>query len=125
MQTKKKSYKKSKAKPYKKSKAKPYKKKVFAVAAKPEFYKVQLEVAHQKGDGTTEYTYVDHPSRVDVAEEIARQMVEDLKMIGCGGRLILLDGTPEVQIVLTWGSVERTAAAEKIETAALDGAGQK
>jgi len=117
-----------KTKKQKKSKAKKVqpkkKKKVLAVLAKPEFYKVELEVAHQKADGTTEYTYAEHSTRTGVSDTVAQELADGLKAIGCGGRIIHLDGTPDGAVTETWGSVARTAAAEKVEQASLERAGQ-
>lgn len=105
---------------------KPKKKKVLAVLAKPEFYKVELEVAHQKADGTMEYTYseLSSSSRLGISDTAAQELADGLKAIGCGGRIIHLDGTPDGTVTSTWGSVARTAAAEKVEQAALEGAGK-
>lgn len=100
------------------------KKKVLAIAAKPEFYRVELEVASKAGDGTTQYTYSAVTQQLEMSEEEAQKQMEEMKAMGIGGRLIHLDGTPEGKIITTWGSVERTAEAEKVERAALEGAGQ-
>lgn len=101
---------------HQKSKGKP--KKVTAILAKQEWYKVELEVASKAGDGTMQYTFADHTS--GVTEEQARESADGLKAIGCGGRIIHLDGTPDGKVILTWGSVDRTAAAEKVERASLE-----
>lgn len=108
--------KQQKSKPVKKSKKKAPKKKVMAIAAKPEFYNVQIEVPSKTKDGMTEYTYSNVLEGVESLQATEKQ--EELKAMGCGGRVIHLDGTPEGAIISTWGSVERVAAAEKIEEAA-------
>jgi hypothetical protein len=91
---------------------------VLAVAAKPEFYRVDVEVPHHKPDGTTEYTYT--PQKSDVSEELAKEMGDGLKAMGIGGRIVHLDGTPDGKVIVIWGNVEREAEAEKIEKAALE-----
>lgn len=106
--------------------AKPPKKKVMAVAAPLEFYRVDVEVASRVSGGVTQYTYTPcEKSQQGLSEEEAHLMADEMKAIGIGGRIVHLDGTPEGKVTLTWGSVERTAAAEQIEKAALNGAGQK
>lgn len=81
-------------------------------------------MANRKTDGTTEYTYAGHPSRTEVSEEVANELADGLKAMGMGGRIIHLDGTITGTVISTWGSVERTAEAEKTEKAALETAGQ-
>ena len=77
---------------------------------------MQMEVPNKTEQGTTEYTYTD----LGVFDEQAAQKeIQKLKEIGCGGRSLRMDGSPDGVIAATWGSVERTASAEKIETEAL------
>lgn len=104
---------------------KPKKKKVTAVLAKPEFYRVELEVMSRAADNTVQYTYAPFVKGHEQVEEAAANLImEEMKAMGIGGRIIHLDGTPDGKITTTWGSVERTAAAEKVEQAALEGAGK-
>jgi hypothetical protein len=92
-----------------------------AVVQPEKLYKVQLEVASKSVQtGLTEYTYADHESRESVTDAVAQEMMDSMKLIGIGGRIIELDGTPEGKVCVTWGSVERTAEAEKVEKAALE-----
>lgn len=50
-----------------------------------------------------------------VPEEQARCRMEGMKLMGMGGRLVLMDGSPDGKIQATWGNVDRMAAAEKAE----------
>jgi hypothetical protein len=90
-----------------------------AVAAPLEFYKVELEVASKAGDGTMQYTFAPYGDNVGLSETEAQEKADEMKLIGVGGRIVHLDGTPEGKVTQTWGSVERAAAAEKIEKEAL------
>jgi hypothetical protein len=44
-----------------------------------------------------------------------RKLVQKMRGVGMGGRLVLLDGTPDGNVEETWGSPARLAAARKIE----------
>jgi hypothetical protein len=90
-----------------------------AVAAPLEFYRVELEVASKAGDGTMQYTYAPYGQSSGVSETEAQTAADEMKSLGIGGRIVHLDGTPEGKVLQTWGSVERAAAAEKIEKGAL------
>ena len=84
-----------------------------------------MEVASRAADNSMQYTYTAFTQNLGMSETEAQEKADEMKAMGIGGRIIHLDGTPEGKVVSTWGSVERTAAAEKIENAALNGAGQK
>ena len=91
-----------------------------AIAAPEKYYKVQLEVSSKNlATGLTEYTYTDQ-SKHPVSDTVAQQQMDEMKSIGVGGRIVLLDGTPDGAVQVTWGSVDRTASAEKVERATLE-----
>lgn len=92
--------------------------KVYATV-KEEWYRVDTEIPSvDRKTGLTSYTYTNSPPPMD--EQAARRVMEGMKLIGVGGRLIHLDGTPDGKLVATWGNVERMAQAEKQERAAKE-----
>ena len=107
-----------KSKPSPKAKAKGKKKpkpKVMAVR-KEVYFRVDTEVPTVQ-KGVTNYTYT---TGAVVPEEQARNTMEGMKLMGMGGRLVHMDGTPDGKIHATWGNVDRMAAAERVEKAALE-----
>jgi hypothetical protein len=103
-----------------KTKAKTSKKKVTAIAAPPEFYRVEMEVVSRAADNSIQYTYSAITQELGMSETEAQEKADEMKAMGIGGRIVHLDGTPDGHATVTWGGVERTAAAEKIEQGALD-----
>lgn len=103
-----------------KSKAKkPARKKevILPVAAKEEWYRVDTEVPRIERPGQSSYTYTE--GSMFPSEEEARRTMEGMKLIGVGGRLVHLDGSPDGRVVASWGDVERMAEAERLEKASL------
>lgn len=98
-----------------------------AIAEPEKLYKVQMEVSSKNlQTGLTQYAYTDHQvpqSKGPVNDIRAQEIMEEMKAIGVGGRIILLDGSPEGIEQVKWGGVERTAEAEKVEKEALEKAG--
>lgn len=58
-----------------------------------------------------------HPAMACVDEETAKTGAESLKMVGVGGRLIKLDGTPDGEIVEKWSGAEEIDRAKESEVA--------
>jgi len=81
---------------------------------------VELEVVSKAQDNSIRYTYAPYGENVGLSELEALEKQDELKVLGIGGRVVHLDGTPDGKVIATWGSIERTAAAEKIEQGALD-----
>ena len=84
-----------------------------------EFYRVDIEMKHYNG---TILEYYFQTFSKDGGEDlsVAETVVRDMKELGQGGRLVLLDGTPEGKIVETWPSVTRAMELAKIEQKELD-----
>jgi len=106
---------KSKVKAKKPAQKKPV---VLPIAAKEEWYRVDTEVRVTDTLGAVGYIYT--VGQEVSSEEQARNTMEGMKLIGVGGRLLHLDGTPAGKILATWGNVEQMAEAERLEKAALE-----
>lgn len=90
-------------------------------AKPPEMYRVDLELTlYDKGHRFKGCQYVEYTSRKGAEEDFARSLMAHLKRNFCGGRLVLLDGTPDGHIVETWGGIGRVLEAEETERAALE-----
>ena len=99
------------------------KKPVVAYIPPQDKFRVDLEAPKvNQTTGLTNYTYV--ASGYAFEEAQVRRVVEELKQMGIGGRLVQLDGTPDGTVVERWGSVARVGEAEKIERAALEKTGE-
>jgi hypothetical protein len=105
---------KKKAKAKSKVKAAPKKKK--AEPLKPwDLYRVEMEQMNDSGYG---FVPAD-PANLELEEPKAQAKADELKMLGVGGRLILLDGTPDGTVTESWGGVGKVLAASAVEKAAL------
>lgn len=103
------------------AKKKIIKKKLITKEPVQEYYKVDVEVKHTDGDGKVlQYYYKEMSSRGGEEGSAADLIVTDLKRLGQGGRLILLDGTPEGKIIETWPSVTRALEIAAIENKELE-----
>lgn len=58
-----------------------------------------------------------HVAYADTDEQTAREGVESLKMIGVGGRLIKLNGTPEGELIEKWAGAAEIDQAKESEVA--------
>lgn len=90
-------------------------KKKAAVAPPEDFYRIDIE---QAGPNNT-HVLRTHVSFTCVDETTAREGMAACQMIGVGGRMVKLDGTPDGQLVEKWGSigdVEQALATEAPET---------
>jgi hypothetical protein len=82
------------------------------ITAERKFFRVDIEFPFNES-----FKYVCLFEMLD--EEAMKKNIQKLKVAGMGGRIALLDGTPDGKVQETWGSVERVAAAEKEEKQAL------
>ncbi len=97
------------------SKAKVSKKKAESKPAKRwEMYRVDME----KLEGAA-YRFIPHPEAMSIDEESARALTDKLKIMGIGGRLVHLDGTPDGVVVESWAGIGRVCDATVIEKQAL------
>jgi hypothetical protein len=86
------------------------KKKPVAKAAIEECFRVDIECP--------DHTYRPHVSFACVDETTAREGVAGMQLIGIGGRLIKLDGTPDGALIEKWGGIgdiEHALETESIE----------
>ena len=61
------------------------------------------------------YLYRKFTSEAGVREDVAKRIATALQRIGIGGRLVMLDGTPDGKEVDRWGGVDRVAEAKRKE----------
>lgn len=89
-----------------------------------EMYRVNMEVQKTENGQLVGYAFDPHPRGGPTDEETARELAAELKIMGKGGQLIHLDGSPDGLVVESWAGVGRVVEATVIEKQALEQEGK-